>query len=943
MSARGRGAWPGARVVVVLGLLATSLGRPLRAQDALRACDELFTRAPQDYDSSFCYYQAALRPGLAGAAARRLDELIARHPDNFWPLLTRGHLELQARPEQAETFYRRAAQGFARQGLALGEIAARHNLRTLFHRKGRAAEAAREVARVVAVAEASGAPELLAQARTLEALHLVETTGDLAHAYRALRRAEAVTFPDGAYRLRRTILLGLGNVCFAMGRFDEAATAYRRLTVLTHAQADTLNEATAWYNVANTRLRQLEERPQRGGMEQVRVAAAQALQAARASGNHDVETMALRTLGEALGALGDERAAHDALTQCLAVARRLGQARETSACLWAMSLDVGRHDARRATGLAEAALRAALDSGDVTSAALALRARMRVSWLARTPRQALGDTRDALRAVEALRARQPEGASAARLFSAWASDYHWSAGRLLLEHERGDASALAPAFEFVERLRARALVDALDAAGARLPDEVAPAALARHRRAQAAVVTVQRRLLETASRASQREALLAQLERAEDDEAEARRALRPRASSAGPAAFPALEDVRAHLRPDEALLSFQVALWTDAHGAFGGGAWLLASTRAGTRVLRLPDRARLEPAVALFLGLVERRDGSELRAAARLHAELLGPALEALPAGVRRLLIVPDGVLHRLPWAALRDARGRPLAARYTVSVVPSAGLWLRWRRAPTPPLAPAVLALADPERAGADAARVAQQRAFLLASDLAPGRLPHARREGRAALRALGGHSRLLTGRQASERALQQALDARYGVLHVAAHALVDDERPERSALWLAPGADDEDGLLQWREIAALPLAGRLVVLSACRSAGGALLQGEGVLGLARAFFEAGATTVVGGLWPLRDDETADVLQRFYRHLRAGQSVADALRAGQDEAARAGAPAAAWAGLVVLGDGSVTLAPPPVRDDGPLALLCAAALALIARAALLARRAAAL
>ncbi len=920
------------------GALGLALAGPVRADDALRACDEAFARAPQEYDSSFCYYQAALQPGLAEAAAGRLDHLAARHPDNGWLVLTRGHLELQSHPERAEALYRRAADSFASRGQVEGEIAARHNLRTLFHRKGRTDEAAREVARVVELAEASGALDLLAQARTLEALHLIETTGDLARAYRALRRAEAATFPDGPYRMRRVILLGLGNVCFGMGRFEEALAGYQRLAEITREQGDTLNQAIAWYNVANTRLRQLEERPQRGGMQRVRAAAEQALRAARASGNRDMESMALRTLGEALGALGEREAARNALEQCRVVARALGQSRETSACLWALGLHMARDDPRRADALADEALRAALDSGDVATAALAWRARMRISWLTRPRAQALRDTRDALRAVEALRARQPEGASAARLFSAWAADYHWSAGRLLLEHERGDAAALAPAFETLERLRARALLDALDAAGIGGTQAASPRALQQQRQAQAAIVAVQRRLLEPATAASERVALLAQLERAEDDEAEARRELRPTPLAGTPPAFAALHDVRAHLRPDEALLSFQVALWTDAQGAFGGGAWLLALTRDDVRAWRLPDRERLEPAVALFLGLVERRDGSEAAAAARLHATLLAPALRALPATVRRLVIVPDGVLHRLPWAALRDAEGRALHTRYATSVVPSASLWLRWRRAPVTPLAPSVLALADPESAGGSAAH-SERRAWLLASGDTPGRLPHARREGRAALRALGQDSVLLTGRAASERALRQTLAARFGILHIAAHALVDDERPERSAVLLAAGAEDEDGLLQWREIAALPLARRLVVLSSCRSAGGTLLQGEGVLGLARAFFEAGATTVMGGLWPLRDDETADLLERFYRHLRHGASVAESLQAAQDEAARAGEPAAAWAGVVVLGDGSLTLRPSAARGDGALLMLAAAALALVARAAHLARR----
>ena len=89
-----------------------------------------------------------------------------------------------------------------------------------------------------------------------------------------------------------------------------------------------------------------------------------------------------------------------------------------------------------------------------------------------------------------------------------------------------------------------------------------------------------------------------------------------------------------------------------------------------------------------------------------------------------------------------------------------------------------------------------------------------------------------------------------------------------------------------------------------ACQSASGAVLRGEGVLSLARAFFEAGATTVVGSLWPVRDDATAELVDRFYHHLAAGETVAAALAAAQRDRLEACAPAADWAGLMVLGDG---------------------------------------
>lgn len=82
--------------------------------------------------------------------------------------------------------------------------------------------------------------------------------------------------------------------------------------------------------------------------------------------------------------------------------------------------------------------------------------------------------------------------------------------------------------------------------------------------------------------------------------------------------------------------------------------------------------------------------------------------------------------------------------------------------------------------------------------------------------------------------------------------------------------------------------------------------MTGEGVLGLARSFFQARASAVVGGLWPVGDRETADLMSLFYRRLAAGDEVASALAYAKRERRRDGAPWSAWAGLVVLGDGAL-------------------------------------
>jgi CHAT domain-containing protein len=217
-------------------------------------------------------------------------------------------------------------------------------------------------------------------------------------------------------------------------------------------------------------------------------------------------------------------------------------------------------------------------------------------------------------------------------------------------------------------------------------------------------------------------------------------------------------------------------------------------------------------------------------------------------------------------------------------------------------------LVLADPPLPGRNGPQVAaaKERAAIFASGVRLGPLPYARRESASVVDEMGGGSVRRLGEDASEAWLKSAPLQRFGVLHLATHAVTDEAHPERSGVLLASGAASQDGLLQIREIVDLNLRGRVVVLSACSSNTGVVLRGEGVMSLARAFFQAGAHTVVASLWRLRDDEAADFFARFYKHLGHGRSVAAAAQSARRDLIANGAPAAAWAGIVVLGDGDL-------------------------------------
>jgi CHAT domain-containing protein len=124
------------------------------------------------------------------------------------------------------------------------------------------------------------------------------------------------------------------------------------------------------------------------------------------------------------------------------------------------------------------------------------------------------------------------------------------------------------------------------------------------------------------------------------------------------------------------------------------------------------------------------------------------------------------------------------------------------------------------------------------------------------------------------------------YRLIHFATHGVIDTRYPDLSALALsnfdAAGAPT-DGLLGLPDIYALDLNADLVVLSACETALGRDIRGEGLLGLTQGFLYAGAKGVIASLWPVADRATAELMQQFYDHMLSdGLRPADALRRAQ-------------------------------------------------------------
>ncbi len=801
--------------------------------------------------------------------------------------------------------------------------------------KGQATDARVELAKARGMPMVAGCPAA-SVALALREVEILLKEGNLADADRLVHKIQQA--PPESKRLAADLLHNVGMIAYNLGQFERARESYQQLEILDRQRGDLFNLATDIYNIATTYLAD----PPDGQMRDRAVSELRrALTAAKAAKHRDIEAQVHLELGKL--SEGEEAVQH--LEACRALATI---PLDVTGCLGALAVARMSTDPLQAQQLVvetvELAEQAAKE-GDPWPLIYRWSERMLVNWEVQPRDRAIAESLTALRHIEELREQQRDSIAQAGLFSLWAEAYHWLAGRLLsLGGDSPNRNDTHLAFIIEERYRARSLFDSLESAG------VVPGSIVQRPIVQRPIVqgpipqepstqepsTQESNTVESGSVPAPED-----VSSSESQEEQDLTLVQPAFPGLKDRRFASLADVEAHLAPDEAMLSFQVAPWKDVYGRFGGGSWLIAITRSGSRVYKLPGRRQISHKVKAHLGLLDQRDKVASELAAKLYEELVGPAIADLPPGIDKLITIPDGDLHLLPFGTLRASpETAPLAVTHQISMVPSATLWLRWTKSSTPIEKMSALILADPQLP-----EVAEVAGATITRDR-PAQLEHALAEGEAVRTYMGSSSKLLSGAGASEAVLKQQLkasDNEFGLVHFAAHAVVDGNQPELSAVLLAADSERpadssrEDGSLQIWEIVDLSLEGRMIVLSACSSASGSVLKGEGVMSLARAFFQAGANTVVGSLWPLGDREALELFDEFYRHLTRGTSVREALQQAQKAMIAAGKPASAWAGVVVIGDGARV--PVTARQRIWMAAWALAAIVLLVYGVLVSRR----
>jgi CHAT domain-containing protein len=764
----------------------------------------------------------------------------------------------------------------------------------------RHAAAAAAYEEALAIREEFGSTRAAAWIRVLLCRQWYED-GRLADALAMGERALAEPAALGKGGRMGALLLYLGDIRRDLDQTVEARDLYDRSVVAYEAAGRSkLNFAIALDRAAATRLTFV-ARDLPGAEERY----ARVIAAAGELGNRRL--LAGATLG--LGRAARERGAHGEAVEILRRAVELAVAAEDgeSEMLSLAALGV-THLQRSEPGPAIEALERAIRTGEKHRLAprmygIAYRQLARAYRLADRPRDAVRAAQAGV-AIRRGRARdlgEVFGASAQRGGREAADIGVLSALRWAAVEPRAKGEAVAAAFALVEAARGALLADALaggEGAPGTPPTETAEEAESRKRFEQA-----RRRLLVLAFGDGSDDAALAAARKDYEAESDARREVLARAAlrrgdATRPAAEPATLDAARAALPEGALLVLYHA--TDERLV------AVAVARDGAELVDLGEaRPVLEAALAWRAALAS-PDGAEGALPETLYDALLAPLGTRLR-DAKSLLVSRDSTLSFVPIEALvvgRDGEKRRAIESWPIAYVPSATVYTALsKRAGAASARDTLIALGDPvypgESGRPDAeASLGPDRGLTNLDRLAASaeevrdvaaRFPEARRV--VLLRGDATRARLTSAVEAAAGRLR--------LLHVACHGFADARLTGRSGLVLS----DAD-VLTVDDVARLRVPADLVVLSACESGKGRTRQGEGVLGLPRAFLAAGATRVVAADRAIADADARALLKRFYdAHLKDGLEPAAALRAAKVARIREGGPAAhpyAWAGLVL-------------------------------------------
>jgi len=777
---------------------------------------------------------------------------------------------------------------------------------------GRYQEARPPFEEAVRLFHASADPE--GEAAALDNLGNVHNSaGRFDLAIDAYTRALEVWRRLGSRRDEAISLFDLGNLYLDHGKRVEAQENYESGLRIAEAAGDDGLSADARRNLGEVAYRE-------GRLAKSRAQSEQALALYRKLGDRRSQAITLISIGYVLLKTGEPQEAQARFTEALGLSRALGDAQgEAMATVHLARAALVRGEARLALQLGQDALTRLEKLGYRYGLSMTHYVMAQVLLRLKEPDKALHEVEASMELAESQRTETGSLETRASYFAT--RQHYWELlidTLLELDRLHPDQGYAARALEADERRRARSLLDALAEARAEVRQHADPALLREEEEVQ--------RRLDLAERPEETEALLARLDR-----------VRTRMRQASPH-LARLEGSKtlSVAEIQKSLLDTNTLLLVYSLGEERSVLWKV--TRSTLVPHQLPGRERIETAARLVHDLLSQRlrPGSDRRQKAvdDLTALVLKPVAADLPR-YRRLLIVADGSLQLVPFAALPDLAAAPAAGRqpllvesHSIIMLPSAsvGAALRQERRTRPPRQPGPLiaVLADPvfdasdprvrpgssppPKREAPGGQLTRSLGDLGLSDLK--RLPFSRQEAEA-IQGLWRPGEVLSSFDfaANREVLKDERWRQALILHFATHSLLDDRQPELSGLVFSlvgpDGAPRPGGFLRLHEIYDLDLNAHLVVLSACQTGVGKELRGEGLLGMTWGFMSIGVPQLVVSLWKVEDRATAELMSRFYRELFNGERPPEALQRAQKSMLEdpQWSDPTLWAGFIFLGD----------------------------------------
>ncbi|MEG3901359.1 tetratricopeptide repeat protein [Microcoleus sp. B4-C5] len=706
-------------------------------------------------------------------------------------------------------------------------------------------------------------------------------------------------------------LNNIGGVYNELGEKQKALEYYSQSLPLRRAVGDRSGEAVTLSNIGAV-YNKLGE--QQKALEYY----SQSLPLRRATGDRSGEAATLNNIGGVYNELGEKQKALEYYSQSLPLSRatddRSGEASILNN-IGAVYNELGEKQKALEYYSQSLPLRRAV--GDRSGEALTL---YNIASFKRDQNhltEALNDIESSLKIIENLRTKIASPELRSSYFATVQNYYELYIDLLMQLHKTNPKSGYdTKALEASERSRARSLLELLQESNANIREGIDPDLLQQEKSLQQQLDAIEKQRIETISTPNPNQTKIAEIDSQRLALLEQYQQIQAQIRTASPR-YAALTQPQPLTLPEiqKQILDENTILLQYSLGTNRSYLWVVTST--GVTSYELPKRADIETAAKDFLETITspiQRDIPQqvAQASANLGQVILQPAAAQL--GNKRLLIVPDGVLHYTPFQALTISQtagqntNLPLIVEHEIITLPSASTLaiLRQNYGDRKPPSRTLAILADPvfspndERIKGKITQATTEK--LEANNLGlnrslrasnrqwpPERLPFTRQEAQTISSLFpSASSTQKIDFDASRTTATDGSLANYQIVHFATHGLANSQNPELSGIVMSM-VDDKgnlvNGFLRLTDIFNLKLAANLVVLSACQSGMGQNVKGEGMVGLTRGFMYAGAQRVAVSLWNVDDEGTSVLMQKFYQKMvQQKLAPAAALRAAQME-----------------------------------------------------------